>query len=50
MGMGGPEEKRAAKGPMWTKAYGRTVDLTNFRHPGGAHTATLAFFRARVPN
>ena len=28
-----PDKKQ--KGPTWTKIYGRTVDLTNFRHPGG---------------
>ena len=30
--MGKPKEE---KGPMWTKIHGRTIDLTNFRHPGG---------------
>jgi len=37
MGMGAdePASKKASDKPMWSKFYGRTVDLTHFRHPGG---------------
>jgi len=37
MGMGAEEPERAgavAK-PAWTKIYGRTLDVSKFRHPGG---------------